>query len=106
MLNLDQRYIDMILDILSIHAPYDTIWAYGSRIKAKAHSGSDLDLILISNDNDTSQKIIKLREAFAESHLPILIDILDWNMIPETFKEEINKQHEVLQEGLKQDKGY
>lgn len=99
MLNLDQRYINMILDILATHAPYDTVWAYGSRIKDKAHSGSDLDLILMSTDKDASQKIIRLREAFSESNLPILIDILDWNTIPESFKEEINKQHEILQEG-------
>lgn len=99
MLNLDQRYINMILDILATYAPYDMVWAYGSRIKNKAHSGSDLDLVLISKDNDVSQKIILLREAFSESNLPILIDILDWNTIPETFKDEIKQQHVVLREG-------
>ncbi len=99
MLNLDQRYLNMILDILATYAPYDTVWAYGSRTKNKAHSGSDLDLVLISTDKDASKKIVHLREAFSESNLPILIDILDWNMIPETFKEEIKKQHEILQEG-------
>lgn len=33
----------------------------------------------------------RLREAFAESRLPILVDVLDWAGIPEEFRAEILK---------------
>jgi len=38
-----------------------------------------------------------VRDAFSESNLPILIDILNWDIIPNEFKQEIKKEHIVIQ---------
>jgi predicted nucleotidyltransferase len=99
MLDLDEKYVSIIKKILAEQIPDQTVWAYGSRVKGQAHPGSDLDLVIIPTNKalETSQ-LYALREAFSESNLPILIDILDWDSIPDNFKAEIKKIHEVLQE--------
>ena len=33
----------------------------------------------------------EVRDAFSESNLPILVDILDWARIPDSFREEIER---------------
>lgn len=97
MLDLEEKYVDIILKILTDHVPDKTIWVYGSRIKGKAHPGSDLDLVIAPFSTPVKEsQLRRLREAFSESNLPILIDILDWNSIPENFKHEIKEAHEVL----------
>ena len=62
------------------------------------HEGSDLDLAIISeNEPLTQQQLSAVRDAFSESNLPILIDILNWDIIPNEFKQEIKKEHIVIQ---------
>ena len=94
MLNLDPKYIQIIRKILSKHIPDKIVWVYGSRIKNKSHPGSDLDLAIRSSVKQ--EQVSALRAAFSDSHLPILIDILDWESIPEQFKSEIEKEHEIF----------
>jgi predicted nucleotidyltransferase len=103
MLDLKAEDLKIVREILLAHIPNMTVWAYGSRTNGKAHGGSDLDLAIIYPDNTSvSQKniaalIAALREAFSESNLPILVDVLDWAHIPEAFREEIIRHHEVVQ---------
>jgi len=37
-----------------------------------------------------------LREAFGESDLPFSVDVMNWDDIPENFRENIRKQYIVL----------
>ncbi|MBV8802119.1 MAG: nucleotidyltransferase domain-containing protein [Gammaproteobacteria bacterium] len=97
MLNLDEKYIKMIKEILSEHISTTLVWAYGSRVKNHSHQGSDLDLVIFPGADVKPETISTLREVFTDSELPILVDILDWNTIPDSFKQEINKEHFVLQ---------
>jgi predicted nucleotidyltransferase len=101
MLNLNEKYIKIIKDILLTHIPTTIVWAYGSRVKGLSHQGSDLDLVIISDEDTPHETLAVLREAFTDSELPILVDILDWNSIPDHFKQEIKKEHFVLQEPRK-----
>lgn len=99
MLNLDEKYVAIIKEFLAEHVPTQIVWAYGSRIKGKSHEGSDLDLVIISAEDEVTQKQLSaLREALSESMLPILVDVLDWNTIPQEFKQEIEKEHFILQD--------
>jgi hypothetical protein len=41
-----------------------------------------------------------LRDTFTESNLPIMVQILDWDAIPESFQEEINTCYVELQTGV------
>lgn len=72
--------------------------AYGSRVEGGAHEASDLDLVL-RNPVDLTQRqahLLELKEAIAESGLPILVDVMDWACVPDTFQREMEKKHVVL----------
>ena len=96
-LDLRPEYRSLLEKILAVHLPGKIIWVYGSRIKGKSHEGSDLDLLIKSCI--TADELSNVRQALSDSNLPILVDILDWDSIPDSFKKEIEKEHFVLQYG-------
>lgn len=42
----------------------------------------------------------RLRTAFEESNLPMLLDVFDWARLPPEFRAEIERQHVVVQAGM------
>ena len=84
--------------ILQRLLPTYEVWAFGSRVKHQAHSGSDLDLV-VRNPSQLDKPCSQLpmfKNALEESNIPILIGVVDWAMIPETFREEILRGYVVL----------
>ena len=74
------------------------IWAYGSRVNGKAHSGSDLDLV-VRTKNLTPLNLneyIDLKQKIQISNIPILVEILDWARLPPSFHKNIQQNYEVL----------
>ena len=94
-LDLKPEYRMLVEKILAAHLPGKTVWVYGSRIKGKSHEGSDLDLLIKSFV--TPDELGNVRQALSDSNLPILVDIVDWDSIPDSFKKEIEKEHLILQ---------
>jgi hypothetical protein len=45
------------------------------------------------------KQMAALREAFAESDLPILVHVHDWAALPESFRSEIERAHVLVQGG-------
>jgi uncharacterized protein len=93
MLDLRPEWLDMLRDLIAAHLPGVEVLAYGSRVQGTAHDGSDLDLVL-RNPDGTALPLMTLedfREALSESDLPILVDVLDWARIPESFRKEIER---------------
>ena len=74
------------------------IWAFGSRVNGDAHDTSDLDLVIISNNNQKLDidEFINFKEAIRDSTIPILIQVLDWNRIPKSFHQNILEDYEIL----------
>jgi len=74
------------------------VWAYGSRVNGKAHSGSDLDLVIRTLDNEKLPLPIlnALLDKIKFSNIPIVVELFDWNRLPESFHQNILAQHEVL----------
>lgn len=97
-LELQPAHLRMVLDLVERYAPEAEVWAYGSRVQGTAHNGSDLDLVLRNpaNPEAPQKNLTALAAAFAESNLPILVDIIDWARIPETFRQEIERAHAAL----------
>ena len=95
LIDLDRDQLDLLHTILKRHIPGKTVWAYGSRVEWKAGETSDLDLAVFSCD---PMEIYDLKEAFEESDLLISVDVMDWESIPDDFKENIRKKYVVLQE--------
>ncbi len=82
----------------AVFSPGTALWAYGSRIKGSNHEGSDLDLVVRA----AQQQVMELGQlsdfitALQESNIPILVQVLSWQHMPEAFKAGILKNHEVL----------
>jgi predicted nucleotidyltransferase len=74
------------------------VLAYGSRVNGTAHDASDLDLAIRSKGNTPIQPkiILELIETIRESNIPILVDIHNWDRLPDSFKVQIEKQNEIL----------
>lgn len=85
------EHLQMIRDILNKYCPDTEVYAYGSRINGKAHSSSDLDLTVKNLKKD--KFLYRLRELFSESNIPFLIDINEYESLPENFKKEIDRNN-------------
>jgi len=93
-LDLPKKYLTLVQSIIKEHLPDAEVWAYGSRVTGQNHEASDLDLVVL-NANDY-MKVERFREALRSSNLPILIDVIDWQQIPLSFKDEIRQKHIVI----------
>jgi predicted nucleotidyltransferase len=74
------------------------VWAYGSRVNGRAHNGSDLDLVIRTQDNEKLPLPIlnDLLDKIKYSNIPIIVELFDWARLPESFHKNILAQHEVL----------
>ncbi len=86
MIDLEARHLDTIRALLAKHVPECEVRAFGSRVNGTPKPYSDLDLAIMGADRLPMAKLAALREAFAESNLPIRVDVLDWHAISESFR--------------------
>lgn len=91
-LDLPSKYKNELLGIIEEIMPESEVWAYGSRITDNHHESSDLDLVIF-NKTKSVEKLETLKTAIKNSNIPILIDLLDWDRIPDSFKHEIQSNH-------------
>ena len=101
MIDLNPQYLEELRTILQQHAPEASVWAFGSRVGATPESitarpGSDLDLA-VRFPKQAGTTLGRLREALRESNIPIFVDVLDWERIPQRFREEILHNYEIIQ---------
>ncbi len=92
MINIKQEHINILYEIFNNYCPEAEIWAYGSRVDGDSHSGSDFDLT-IKNFNSNDKNLFELKEYIEESNLPFLIDITNFENLPQSFQNEITKKH-------------
>lgn len=98
MIDLEQQWLDEIIAILRRHAPQCEAWAFGSRVRGKAEQHADLDVVLVGPEPLPWEDLEALKEGFAESDLPVIVDVHDWQAIPEDSQRRISEEHEVLKQ--------
>ena len=93
MINLfiDNKSLNILIDIFSSFCPNSEVFAYGSRINGKAHEGSDLDLVIKNFPKD--KNLYELKEILSESNVLFLTDINIYENLPDSFKKEIDKNN-------------
>lgn len=98
-LMLSSRHREEVMAILTRHAPNVEVLAYGSRVTGRAQTCSDLDLALRDPKDPMHPTGLAspVREAFVESLLPFSVDVCDWALIPESFRQTISACHVRLQ---------
>ncbi|WP_372740562.1 nucleotidyltransferase family protein [Neptunomonas sp.] len=93
MLDLTPEQLNTVKLISSQYlAPATEIYAFGSRTNGKARKYSDLDLLIKSDKAIPYQTLTELENAFSESDLPFMTDIIDWQQISEEFRAAISKE--------------
>ena len=81
--------------------PVVWVWCFGSQVHGRGLKRfSDLDLV-VQNEEDMQAQLGKLRDAFEASDLPIKVDLLEWNQLPDWLKQDILEEYVVLQEPFK-----
>ena len=97
MIDLAPQHLATVRRILAEQVPECEVRVFGSRVSGKAKDYSDLDIVLVGPAQLDIARLGRLREAMQESDLPIRVDVLDWNAIPESFRNVIDRDFEVLQ---------
>jgi predicted nucleotidyltransferase len=85
-----------ILDILNRHVPDRDVRVIGSRTTGAAKPFSDLDLVIMGDAPLTLRTLAELRDAFDDSDVPFVVDIVEWATASDTFKRIIEAQSRLL----------
>lgn len=90
-IHLSETHLRLVQAVLCRHVHGAEVWAYGSRVHGTHHEASDLDLVLRLPDAAPVplHQLEALRDAFSDSNLPILVQVVDWARIPPSFRAEI-----------------
>ena len=97
MIDLEPAQLEEVQSILGRHFPKTKVLAFGSRVSGKAKKYSDLDLVIQGSEPISTSQMQSLKDAFSSSSLSILVDVLDWHQIPDSFKKTITEsQNEVI----------
>ena len=94
-LNIKPEYLEMLQDVFKKYCPYAEIWVYGSRIKNQSHDGSDIDMV-VKNFNDNNKNLSELKQFLNDSNVPFLMDIEEFDKLPDYFQKEILKDYEII----------
>ena len=98
MLDLPERQLKMVCDILQEIVPDREVRSFGSRVKGTAKSYSDLDLVVMGDGELPVRTMNRLVESFQESELAIRVDVLDWSTISPAFQQVIGKKYVVVKQ--------
>lgn len=98
-LDIGNNVLLIVKDILNRLAPDATVWVFGSRATGRAKKFSDLDLCLMAPQPLSLDRISAIAGEFAESDLPWKVDIVDWWSISQGFREIIERDQVLLQQG-------
>ncbi len=92
MLNVRKEYLEELLRVFEAYCPAAEIWAYGSRVNGDSHSGSDLDMTVVSF-NDAHKSVAELRRLLSDTDIPFLMEVQEFGKLPASFREEIMKNY-------------
>ncbi|MBI4633808.1 MAG: nucleotidyltransferase domain-containing protein [Deltaproteobacteria bacterium] len=96
MIDLKPAHLAEVKRILQEYAPGCEVRVFGSRLNRTAGKNSDLDLVLVGKGLLDWHMLEVIKDAFATSDLPFMVDVLDWHALSKSFREIIEKQYEVL----------
>ena len=101
MIDLAPHDLEKVRSILRKHAGEREVRAFGSRVTGRARRYSDLDLAIMGERPLPWQTVARLREAFEESDLPIVVDVIDWAATSEEFRRAVVQHMEVVCAGAR-----
>ena len=97
MINLESEYLKMLKDILNKNIPDFPVYLFGSRTTNTIKAFSDIDLIIMTNNNLPSDIVAQLTNEIDESNIPYKVDIVEWHLLSDSLKNSIQKQFVKIQ---------
>jgi predicted nucleotidyltransferase len=90
---LDKKTKDFIKKtIFSFVEPQNCrVFVFGSQVTGGARKFSDIDVGIKSSREIPWWKVASIEEAFEESNLPYTVDVVDFNLVSEKFKQVAKK---------------
>jgi len=85
----DKKILEQILS----KYPY-RFYAYGSRVKGTARKYSDLDICY--QENIPSYVLMEIERDLEESHLPFIVELVNWKYMQPVFQKIIHKDLTLL----------
>lgn len=93
MIDLAPEDLAEVRRILAEHLPGVRVMAFGSRVRGTARPYSDLDLALCAAAPLPISRLEALRDAFAASDLPFLVDVIDYAAVSPAFRQTIDARN-------------
>ena len=95
-IDVHPRDLDMVIGILARYIPDREVRVMGSRLTGGAKSFSDLDLVIMGREPLSLGARGDLRDAFDDSRLPFIVDLVEWATTSEAFRRLIDAHGRVL----------
>jgi uncharacterized protein len=92
MIELASRYVQQVWRIAQNHVPYCNVYIFGSYARGTACLNSDVDLAILGREPLGIEKMLRLKEAYENSDLPFLVDVVDWSEANPRFKAMVESQ--------------
>ena len=97
-IDINARDSKILFSLLAHYLPDTTVWAFGSRVTGNSKPWSDLDLVVFTEAKQ-QHLLSSLKEALEESNLSFRTQILEWDCLPQNFRENILASHTVIVNG-------
>jgi type I restriction enzyme S subunit len=98
-LDISEAQWQIVRDILRRIVPARQVWAFGSRVTHKANAFYDLDLVIIGEKPLPIEESAALADEFSQSDLPWKVDVVDWATTSAPFRQVIERDKVVVQDG-------
>lgn len=97
MLDLTAEQLSLLRAILSARLPQREVRAFGSRANGRAKAHSDLDLVIMGDEDIPDRVLAELRADLDDSDLPFRVDVVLWADAPAALREAISKASSPIQ---------
>ena len=102
-IDIDPADRKTVLQLVERHVPNCEVRAYGPRVEWTADLYSRLDIAVMGTSDASPRALTALREAFSNSDLPFIIDVMDWHAIWDEVRQEMSGPYVVLQPAVLED---
>lgn len=97
MIDITPEHLAEVRRVLSEHAAGLEVWAFGSRVNGGSGKNSDLDLAIVGKNEIGWKFIERLKDAFASSDLPFMVDVVDYQSLESGLAKIVREKHDVIQ---------
>ena len=87
-----KEYKEKLIKLIEEHIPNAKVYLFGSRATEKQSLHSDIDIAIDTNKKVDKYKIALIRLSINDLNIPIDVDIVDFNSIPEKMRNRIEKE--------------